>query len=174
MKTSALCLFLLLMFSCKPLQSNSADLNQVNLFLDQWHLAATNADYKGCWAPGWKVVEGRECSLNLMGNGKLNTMFYRWPFPTTIPTPWFNSKKKPSPFYCNPSRLNQHNKFSARQCRVVATCQASLGSYWPNQIGGSNPNPLAHSYRQYWQANCQQFFDGNQVGSWCWNQGGVW
>ena len=47
MKTSALCLFLLLMFSCKPLQSNSADPNQVNSFLDQWHLAATNADYKG-------------------------------------------------------------------------------------------------------------------------------
>lgn len=47
MKTSALCLFLFMMFSCKPLQTNTTDLNQVNLFLDQWHLAATNANYKG-------------------------------------------------------------------------------------------------------------------------------
>ena len=47
MKTSTLCLFLFMMFSCKPLQSNSADLNQINSFLDHWHLAATNADYKG-------------------------------------------------------------------------------------------------------------------------------
>lgn len=47
MKTSALCLFLLLMFSCKPLQPDTNDLNQVNQFLDQWHLAATKADYNG-------------------------------------------------------------------------------------------------------------------------------
>jgi hypothetical protein len=33
------------MLSCKPLQPNTTDLNQVNQFLDQWHLAAAKADY---------------------------------------------------------------------------------------------------------------------------------
>ena len=45
MKTFSLFLFLLLMVSCKPLQPNTADINQVNRLLDEWHMAATNADY---------------------------------------------------------------------------------------------------------------------------------
>jgi hypothetical protein len=45
MKTSVLLIFFLLFLSCKPLQPNTADLNQVNQFLDEWHLAASNADY---------------------------------------------------------------------------------------------------------------------------------
>ena len=45
MKIYSLFLLLLLMGSCKPLQPNTADLNQVNQFLDEWHLAASNADY---------------------------------------------------------------------------------------------------------------------------------
>ena len=45
MKIYSLFLLLLFMGSCKPLQLNTADLNQVNQFLDEWHLAASNADY---------------------------------------------------------------------------------------------------------------------------------
>ena len=45
MKIYSLFLLLLFMGSCKPLQPNTADLNQVNQFLDEWHLAASNADY---------------------------------------------------------------------------------------------------------------------------------
>jgi hypothetical protein len=45
MKISSLCLFLFLFVSCKPLQPNTADINQVNQFLDAWHQAASNADY---------------------------------------------------------------------------------------------------------------------------------
>lgn len=37
--------FLLLLCACKPTQPHSADLNQVNQFLDGWHQAASNADY---------------------------------------------------------------------------------------------------------------------------------
>lgn len=35
------------MFSCKPMQPDTNDVSQVNQFLDQWHLAAAKADYKG-------------------------------------------------------------------------------------------------------------------------------
>jgi hypothetical protein len=45
MKIYSLFLLLLFMGSCKPLQLNTADLNQVNQFLDDWHQAASNADY---------------------------------------------------------------------------------------------------------------------------------
>jgi hypothetical protein len=47
MKTSALLFFFILFLSCKPMQSNTADVNQVNQFLDSWHQAASNANYKG-------------------------------------------------------------------------------------------------------------------------------
>lgn len=45
MKTYSIALFFLLIVSCKPLQPNTADINQVNQFLDAWHQAASNADY---------------------------------------------------------------------------------------------------------------------------------
>lgn len=45
MKTCFLLLSSFLLASCKPLQPNSADINQVNQFLNGWHQAASDADY---------------------------------------------------------------------------------------------------------------------------------
>jgi len=40
----------------------------------------------------------------------------------------------------------------------VKDVQACQPSFFPSQIGGSNPNPLLPNCHQYLLANCRQFF----------------